>query len=203
MELTDHYFYTIEQDAQAEYKDKGSKFFAYAFPIKDVADFKSKMEDIKKENGKAQHFCFAYKLGADGLQFRAGDDREPSGSAGKPILGQITSKQLTNVAVIVVRYFGGTLLGIPGLIHAYKTAAALALQMVPIQKRQMTTTCQLDFDYTRMSEVMRWIKNLQGEISEQELQLFCKIKVQIPRGAIEEARTVFSDLQGVTFHILK
>lgn len=192
-------FYTIDQEATAEFKDRGSKFLAYAFPIKSAEDFKNKQAAIKKEHGKAVHFCFAYKLGPENLIFRSSDDGEPSGSAGKPILGQITSKGLTDVAVLVVRYFGGTLLGIPGLINAYKTAAALALQMVPTVKKQILVDCQLDFDYTRLGEVMRWIKNFNAIIKVQESQLFCKMIISIPKVSLEEAATVFSSLQSVDF----
>ncbi|HTN38171.1 MAG TPA: YigZ family protein [Arachidicoccus sp.] len=203
MASQDTFFYTIEQEAVAEFKDKGSKFLAYAFQIKGVSDCKVKIEQLKKQHPKAVHFCYAYRLGVDGLIFRSSDDGEPAGSAGKPILGQITSKQLTDVAVIVVRYFGGTLLGVPGLINAYKTTTALALQMVPITKKQVTIDCQLDFDYTQMNEVMRWVKNFNASVSAQELQLFCKMVIQVPKVAIEEAKTVFSALQGIHFQILK
>lgn len=192
-------FYTIGQEAIAEFKDRGSKFLAYAFPIKHPEDFKQRQSELKKEHGKAVHFCFAYKLGPDNLVFRSSDDGEPSGSAGKPILGQITSKGLTDVAIIVVRYFGGTLLGVPGLINAYKTSAALALQMVPIIKRQIMEDCQLDFDYTRLGEVMRWIKTFNATIKSQESQLFCKMIISIPKASMDEATTVFSSLQAVDF----
>lgn len=203
MDAQENYFYTIEQEATAEFKDRGSRFLAFAFPMKEVQDFKKKMEQLKKEHAKAGHFCFAYQLGTDGLVFRSSDDGEPSGSAGKPILGQIHSKNVTDLAIIVIRYFGGTLLGIPGLINAYKTAAALSLQMVPTVKKQVTLSCQLDFDYTRMNEVMRWIKNFNAEITAQELQLFCKMTIKVPRAAMEEARTVFSAMQGIDFKMLK
>src|ERR1051325_3090270 len=125
-------YYTIEKAAFAEYKDRGSRFIAYALPIQTIQEFKEKLATAKKENTKASHHCFAWRLGIDGNNFRVNDDGEPSATAGKPILGQIDSKQLTNVLVIVVRYFGGTLLGKPGLINAYKTAAALALQITPV-----------------------------------------------------------------------
>ena len=111
---SDSHYYTIEKPSVAEFKERGSKFIAYAFPIADVSEFKLRLAEIKKEHPKATHHCFAYRLGLDGNTYRVSDDGEPSGSAGKPILGQIDSKQVTNVLVIVVRYFGGTQLGIPG-----------------------------------------------------------------------------------------
>lgn len=199
MTTQDTSFYTIEQEASAEFKDRGSKFLAYAFPIKNQEDFKHRQAALKKEHGKAVHFCFAYKLGPDNLLFRSSDDGEPSGSAGKPILGQITSKGLTDVGVIVVRYFGGTLLGVPGLINAYKTSAALALQMVPTVRKQILVDCQLDFDYTRLGEVMRWVKNFNAVVKTQESQLFCKMVISVPKASLAEAATVFSSLQAVDF----
>ena len=114
-------YYTIEKPSVAEFKDRGSKFIAYAFPITDVIEFKEKLSALKKEHPKAVHHCFAYRMGLDGINFRVSDDGEPSGTAGRPILGQIDSKQITNVLIVVVRYFGGTLLGVPGLINAYKS----------------------------------------------------------------------------------
>ncbi len=122
----DHYF-TIETQAVAEFKDRGSKFLAYSFPLKSTEEFKKHLHVLKKEHPKAVHHCFAYRVGFDGNNFRVSDDGEPSGTAGKQIIGQIDSKNLTNTLVIVVRYFGGTLLGVPGLIVAYKTAASYVL----------------------------------------------------------------------------
>ncbi|HPG12861.1 MAG TPA: YigZ family protein [Chitinophagaceae bacterium] len=119
-------FLTIEKSTTAEYKDRGSKFLAYAWPINDKDSFKEHLAAVKKEQPKASHHCFAYRIGTDGNNYRVSDDGEPSGTAGRPILGQIDSKELTNVLIIVVRYFGGTLLGVPGLIQAYKSAAAAA-----------------------------------------------------------------------------
>src|SRR5262252_8044704 len=126
------YYNTIEKLSVAEFKDRGSKFIAYTFPIVNINDFKTRLEEIKKEHPKATHHCFAYRLGIGGNNYRVSDDGEPSGTAGRPILGQIDSKELTDVLVIVVRYFGGTLLGVPGLINAYKSSAALALQLTPV-----------------------------------------------------------------------
>ena len=123
------YYFTIDKPSYTEYKERGSRFLAYAYPLKSVDDFKKILQGLKKEHAKAAHHCFAYRIGLDGNNFRASDDGEPAGSAGKPILGQIDARQLINVLVVVVRYFGGTLLGVPGLIHAYKTATALALQL--------------------------------------------------------------------------
>jgi uncharacterized YigZ family protein len=120
------YYTTIDRPGVAEFKDRGSQFIAYAYPLADLADFKEKLAVLKKEHPKAVHHCFAYRLGLDGTQYRVSDDGEPSGTAGRPILGQIDSKQLTNILIVVVRYFGGTLLGVPGLIQAYTCLTAHA-----------------------------------------------------------------------------
>lgn len=176
----EEFYYTIEQPATAEFKDRGSKFLAYLFPVNSAAAFKEILQNIKKEHPKAVHHCFAYRLGTDGNNFRSSDDGEPAGTAGKPILGQIDSRQLTDVAIIVVRYFGGTLLGVPGLINAYKSSAALAIQMVPAVKKSILVNYLLHFDYTNMNTVMQLIKNNNGEIMKQEAQLFCDFTVGIP-----------------------
>jgi len=157
--INDSYFNTIEKSSVAEYKDRGSKFISYAFPVADVNDTKERLAEIKKEHPKATHHCFAYRIGFDGNNFRVSDDGEPSGSAGRPILGQIDSKQVTNVLIIVVRYFGGTQLGIPGLINAYKTTASSALQSSLIVRKPVLINYRLQFDYTQMNEVMKVIKH--------------------------------------------
>src|SRR4249920_173370 len=181
----DHFF-TIEKPVSAEFKDRGSKFIAYVYPIETADDFKKYLQELKKEHAKAVHHCFAYRIGMDGNNFRVSDDGEPSGSAGRPILGQLDSKQVTNTAVIVVRYFGGTLLGVPGLINAYKTATALALQVVPIVQKQMEVIYQLQFDYTQMNDVMMVLKQMGCTILSQELQLFCIMKTGIPLSRQDE-----------------
>ena len=169
----------------AEFKDRGSRFLAYAFPISSAEGFKKRLKQLKEEHSKAVHHCFAYRIGTDGNNFRSSDDGEPSGSAGRPILGQIDSKQLCNVAVIVVRYFGGTLLGVPGLINAYKTSASFSLQLNPIVKKPVLVNYRLQFDYTILNDVMRIIKKNDCVILRQELQLFCMIEASIPRSQLE------------------
>ena len=180
------YYNTIEKTSVAEFKDRGSKFIAYTFPIADVGQFKENLAAIKKEHPKASHHCFAYRMGLDGNNFRVSDDGEPSGSAGRPILGQIDSKQLTNVLIIVVRYFGGTLLGVPGLINAYKTAAALALQVTPVIRKPVEINYTLQFDYTIMNDVMMIIKQCDCVVKSQDMQLFCRVEVSIPKNRLEE-----------------
>jgi len=186
MPLTDDYYYTIERSSTAEFKDRGSKFIAYAFPVADVNDFKEKLAAIKKDHPKATHHCFAYRIGLDGNNFRVSDDGEPSGSAGRPILGQVDSRQITNVLIVVVRYFGGSLLGVPGLINAYKTAAALSLQVTPVIQKPVMIDYNLQFDYTQLNEVMRIIKQFDCVVLKQDLQLFCSMKIGVPRNRKDE-----------------
>lgn len=201
--MTEPDFYqTITQEASAEFKDRGSRFIAYAFPISSVDDFKEKLQGLKKEHPKAVHHCFAYRLGTDGNQFRVSDDGEPSGSAGRPILGQIDSKQLTNVLLVVVRYFGGTLLGVPGLINAYKTSASLALQVTPIVQKPVEIVYDIEFDYTQMNEVMMVLKQFNCNIIRQDMQLFCHIVTGVPKNRLDEVLYRLGDLQNVEVRLV-
>jgi uncharacterized YigZ family protein len=192
------FYNTIEKPSDAEFKDRGSKFIAYAFPIETADDFKQQLQVLKKEHPKAVHHCFAYRIGTDGNNFRSSDDGEPSGTAGKPILGQIDSKELINVGVIVVRYWGGTLLGVPGLINAYKASAAMALQVTPIVQKQVEVVYSIEFDYTQMNDVMMILKQFNCNILAQEMQLFCMIKTGIPKNRLDEVLYRLNDLQNVS-----
>ncbi|MEI6948841.1 YigZ family protein [Paraflavisolibacter sp. H34] len=179
------HYQTIEQPALAEFRDRGSRFLAYAYPVKTADEFKKHLKALKEEHPKAVHHCFAYRLGIDKNNFRSSDDGEPSGSAGKPILGQIDSKNLTDVAVVVVRYFGGTLLGVPGLINAYKTATTLALQQSPVVEKPVLVAYELQYDYTLINEVMMVVKRFGCTVFQNEMKLFCRLEIGIPRA--EEA----------------
>jgi uncharacterized YigZ family protein len=190
------FYYTIDKSGVAEFKDRGSKFIAYAYPICKVDDFKKLLQELKKEHPKAVHHCFAYRIGTDGNNFRVSDDGEPSGTAGRPILGQIDSKQVTNATVIVVRYFGGTLLGVPGLISAYKTVASLALQVTPVVQRQVEVNFTIQFDYTRMNEVMMVLKQYNCSVISQEMQLFCSIITGIPSNRLQEVLYKLKEIPG-------
>jgi uncharacterized YigZ family protein len=192
------YYYTIEQPSMAEFKDRGSKFLAFAYPAKDIDTCKKRLAQLKKEHGKAVHHCLAYRLGVDGSTFRVSDDGEPAGAAGRPILGQIDSKDLTNVFVVVVRYFGGTLLGIPGLINAYKTATALALQLSPIIKKPIEIPYELNFDYHQMNEVMMLVKHYNCSVVEQTAQLFIQLHIGIPKNRLDEVLEKLGALRDVT-----
>ncbi len=193
----DSSYHTIETSSVAEFKERGSKFIAYAFPLSDVKDFKEKMAGLKKAYPKAVHHCFAYRHGLEGTNFRVSDDGEPSGTAGRPILGQIDSQHLTNVLSIVVRYFGGTLLGVPGLINAYKTAAALVLEASSIIQKPVLINYRLQFDYTQMNEVMKVVKQFDCVILKQEIQLFCSLDIGVPKNRLEEVLGKLKNLRGV------
>ena len=196
------FYQTVDKESFAEFKDRGSKFLAYVYPVNTVEEVKKCMQFHKKEHAKAVHHCFAYRLGGDGNQFRVSDDGEPSGTARRPILGQIDSKQLTDVLVVVVRYFGGTLLGVPGLINAYKTAAALALQLIPVIQKPIEVMYELQFDYTLMNEVMMIVKQAGCSITAQESQLFCLLKIGIPKAKLEEVLYRFGELHTLSVHPL-
>ena len=191
------HFKTIEQSATAEYKDRGSKFLTYAFPIQSADGFKKHLKQLKEEHPKAVHHCFAYRIGTDGLVYRSSDDGEPSGTAGKQILGQIDSKGLTNIAIVVVRYFGGTLLGVPGLINAYKTSASLVLQLTPLVENPILVYYQLEFDYTLLNDVMIIIKKFDCEVKKNEMQLFCKIETGVPKLNEEIFMEKIKEMHGV------
>lgn len=197
------YYFTVESTANAEFKDRGSKFFAYSFPLKNTIDFKRILRDVKKEHPKASHHCFAYRVGTDGNNFRVSDDGEPSGTAGKPVLGQIDSKDLTNILIVVVRYFGGILLGVPGLINAYKTAASLVLQCTPMVQKAVEINYELQFNYTEMNDVMLIIKQFNCSILKNEMQLFCRIETGIPRNKINEVLSALKEVKNLDVHFLK
>lgn len=173
-------YQTLKSPIQAEFKDKGSRFLAFAYPVQTVEQVKKYVDDLRQEHHKARHWCYAYRFGVDGNQFRANDDGEPSGSAGRPILGQIDSFELTDVLVVVVRYFGGTLLGVPGLIHAYKTSTQMALENAQIIEKNIEKTVRIRCEYPYLNEAIRIAKNHQAEIIEQDLQLDCRLTVRIP-----------------------
>ena len=192
-----NFYNTIDKSGQAEFKEKGSRFLAYAFSIKNRNDFKNHLEKLKKDHPRASHYCFAYKIGYDGNNFRVSDDGEPAGSAGKQILLQIDAKELCDILVIVVRYFGGTLLGIPGLVSAYKTATTLALQCTPILKIPVEKNYILTFNYHEMNDVMQILKQYNCSIHNNETQLFCKIKTGIPVYRLAEILYALKNIQNV------
>lgn len=176
------------------FKDKNSKFFGYVFPVLSEDDVKSKLELLKKQHHTARHWCYAYQIGTEDLSYRANDDGEPNNSAGMPIYGQIQSFDVTNVLVVVVRYFGGVKLGVGGLINAYKTAAQLALESSKIVTKTINKTYLIKFDYKNMNKVMRVIKEKQLKIVDQKLELDCQIQISVRKKESEKIYEIFENL---------
>ena len=185
---------TITSPALGEYKDRGSKFLAYAYPVLSEEEGLEYVKALKKEHFKAVHYCYAYRLGLDNNSFRANDDGEPSGTAGKPILGQIDSFELTNIIVVVVRYFGGTKLGTSGLIQAYKQSAADALQQAAIVVKYVYGYFSICFDYGVMGDVMNALKKLDVEIVTQDFQETPFVEIGIRLSQVEEKLLQFKAL---------
>jgi len=172
-------YQTIQSPSEGIYKEKGSKFMAFAFPVNSEEEIKNRIEALKKEYYDARHHCFAWMLGAEKNQFRAFDDGEPNHSAGDPILGQIKSKNITNVLVVVVRYFGGVKLGVGGLITAYKTAAEDALSKASIQEREVTEILKLSYSYSSTPEAMRLVKEFDLNILTQTFNEDCQLQIEV------------------------
>ena len=177
-EIKDQYL-TIESASYGEYKEKGSKFMAYAYPMDNEDDLHAYIDILRGEHHKARHFCYAYQIGLDQNNYRINDDGEPSGTAGKPIFGQIQSFRLTNILIVVVRYFGGTKLGVSGLIQAYKEAAKAALEEGNIIEKYISSTYQLLFNYDQMGHILNVLKDLNIEIIDKVFDEACKVTISL------------------------
>jgi len=177
LEIKDTFKTIASPSTEIQYKEKNSKFFGYAFPITSEDEIKSIVNNLRKQHFGAGHFCYAFQVGTDTVSFRANDDGEPSNSAGMPIYGQIQSFGLTNVLVVVVRFFGGVKLGVGGLISAYKTAAQMALEESVILEKTIDVQFQISFDYKSMNKVMRIIKEKNLEIISQQMKESCQINI--------------------------
>jgi len=188
-------YLTIEAKSEGIFRDRGSKFQGYAYPITSDQDIKNIIADLKKEHPKANHHCWAMRWSTDRSVFKLNDDGEPSGTAGRPILNTLLSKNITNIAVVVVRYFGGTLLGVPGLINAYKSATELALAEAKIVEKTVNDVYTIAFDYLQMNEVMRIVKDDNLQLLEQTFDNSCSIKISVRKMQVEQ---VISKLQKLT-----
>ena len=195
-EIKDSYK-TIKEPSEGFFKDRGSKFFGYAYPYASEQELKAKIEDLKKEHHTARHHCYAYRFKQDYSVYRANDDGEPTNAAGKPILGQIDAKDLTNVAVVVVRYFGRTKLGVSGMMNAYKTAALEALNNAEILECTIDDIFEVSFGYPEMNTVMRFMKDLGVGIVSQQMELDCKIQFAIRQKEAEKAQEKFTGLKNI------
>ena len=192
-------YLTIQRQSNGIYKEKGSKFLSFALPVKHIDEIKQHLAAFKKEYYDARHVCYAYMLGAEREEYRANDDGEPSGTAGKPILGQINSRGLTNVLVIVVRYFGGILLGTGGLITAYKEAASDALEQAEIIELTVDCTMDIFFEYPVMDLVMNAIKQYQAQIKIQDFHESCFIRFIVP---VANKTVLFDKLEKVVSRVV-
>jgi uncharacterized YigZ family protein len=172
-------YHTIEKPSEGYFKDRGSKFIALAFPVYNETEVKDILEKLRKEYHDARHHCYAWRIGIDPVYERANDDGEPSNSAGRPILNQLEKYDLTNIVIVVIRYFGGTLLGVGGLINAYRSAAENALTSGRIIRRDVRHSYRLNFDYVQMNDVMTIIKEHQLETYDQEFELACTMVVAV------------------------
>jgi len=185
---------TIQSASEGLYKEKGSKFFAFAYPVSAQSDIDRHLEFLKQKYHDARHHCYAYVIGINGAEFRANDDGEPNHSAGDPILGQIRSFDLTNTLIIVVRYFGGTKLGVPGLIQAYRTAAKMALEHCVIIQKVITQSFQVIYAYEDTSAVMKLVDDFALEVEAQEFTEVCKMKLAVRKSLTAEVTARLSRL---------
>lgn len=188
---------TIQSPSEGLYKEKGSKFLSFAFPVKNVEEIKTILENYRKEYYDARHVCYAYMLGEERTEFRSNDDGEPSGTAGRPILGQINSFELTDILIIVIRYFGGILLGTGGLVTAYKEAAADAINHAEIVEKTIEIPLSIHFSYELMSEVSRLIKEFDLQISRQKFETACDMTFSIPKENFENIKNRFENIYGI------
>jgi uncharacterized YigZ family protein len=191
-EAEDLSFCTIRESAQSVFRDRNSRFLAYAFPVENEEDIQDCMIKLKKQYHDARHFCYAYILGHDKSKWRANDDGEPAGSAGLPIYNQCLSFNLTNILVVVVRYFGGTKLGVPGLINAYKTSTRLALEQCEIIKKFQTEMIDIQFSWNEMNQVMTYVKAENIEILFKEFAQSCKMRLRVPLHKKNELKNYFN-----------
>lgn len=194
MQLKDTFNTILKPSEEVLFKDKNSKFFGYAFPVKNEDAVKFLLNTLKKQHHAARHWCYAYQIGTETIKFRANDDGEPSNSAGQPIYGQIQSFKLTNILIVVVRYFGGVKLGVGGLINAYKTTAQFALEASKIIKKTIDTEFLITFDYKNMNKVMRIIKEKQIKIINQKLELSCELQISVRKNDAQLIFDLFNQL---------
>lgn len=200
--LFDDTYLTLKQQAEGIFRDRGSKFIALAFPVSSEEEAKEKLAAVKAEHSKARHHCWALRLTPDTSVFRLNDDGEPSGTAGRPILNSILSAGLTNIIVVVVRYFGGTLLGVPGLINAYKTATAEAIRSAEIIKKTVNDVYLLEFDYLQMNDIMRLIKEDGLDTFDQLYDNTCRLKVSVRKGELNRITAKFDKIEGLKYTYL-
>lgn len=195
-------FNTIKKSSEGLFKDRGSKFIAYAYPIQNEDDFKLAIMEVKEIHPSARHFCYAYRIGVDGENYRVNDDGEPSGSAGQPILNQLRSLELTNIGVIVVRYFGGTKLGVPGLINAYKEATVEAINENEVVQDELRKQYEIHFQYALINDIMTLVKKNDLTVVEQNFDVTCYIKLRVPSSFVDQFEGILGDKRGLEIKVL-
>lgn len=200
--MTDLYR-TIKYPSEGSYKEKGSKFLAFAYPVSSEEEIKQYRAKLRKLHHDARHHCYAWRLGPEKLLYRVNDDGEPSGSAGKPIFGQIQSRDLSDILVVVVRYFGGTLLGVGGLIRAYRSAASDALDQNIVIERRVFDKMKLDFAYPQMNSVMKLIKDMHLEFEDQLFDLDCSLILRVWKRKSEQVFHEFSKIEGCKITLIE
>ncbi len=197
MLVSDTYKTITKPSPEVIFKDRGSKFLGYAYPFEREEQVKEYVDILKKSHHKARHWCYAWQLGVEKIQFRANDDGEPNNSAGQPIYGQILSKEVKNVLIVVVRYFGGTKLGVGGLVNAYKTAAQMVLEASNIVEKTVVVRFKLVFDYGDMNKIMRIVKEYQLDIESQKMELHCEFEIAARKNDAEKVRLAFEKLRKI------
>lgn len=198
-EKAEDIYLSIAQASEGLYREKGSKFLAFAFPVANEEQIKAYLEQLRKTYFDARHHCYAYALGKDQKTFRANDDGEPNHSAGDPILGQIRSHQLSDILIVVVRYFGGVKLGVGGLISAYKTAAAEAIAQAQIIEKIVSENFQIHFRYEAMNEVMKIVKDLDLKILSQQFDLECSLTLEVRQSLFSQFEEKMGKVEGLEF----
>ena len=196
--MNDEYRTLAASSEETLFKDRGSKFFGYAFPVQSEEEVKLQIDELRAQHSNARHFCYAFQLGVESISYRANDDGEPNNSAGMPIYGQIQSFNITNVLVVSVRYFGGTKLGVGGLINAYRNSAKLAIEASQIIVKTINVRFRISFPYHLMNKVMRIIKEQNIQIVNQNLELNCTYIIAIRKKESEKTHQIFADIYGLS-----
>lgn len=196
-------FYTISEPSEGLFKDRGSRFIALAYPVSSEKEIKEIQTSLRKKYHDARHHCYAYRLGYDKSVYRVNDDGEPSGTAGKPIFGQIQSKDLTNIFIVVIRYFGGTLLGVSGLINAYRSAAADALDHAKIIQKTVMDMYEICFEYTAMNDVMRLMKDRGLQQINQQFELNCRLSFAVRKNDAVSIYDKLKKIEGVQIKFIQ
>ena len=196
--MNDEYRTLAASSEETLFKDRGSKFFGYAFPVQSEEEVKLQIDELRAQHSNARHFCYAFQLGVESISYRANDDGEPNNSAGMPIYGQIQSFNITNVLVVSVRYFGGTKLGVGGLINAYRNSAKLAIEASQIIVKTINVRFRISFPYHLMNKVMRIIKEQNIQIVNQNLELNCSYIIAIRKKESEKTHQIFAGIYGLS-----